>query len=233
MEHLRKSMSAFLIIIAHGNALETFRRHRSLWKDHPHEGGVVIVPENDSIDQNESQWPVVRIGKAEHNGTESLKRLRWLLNLHETQNQEHFVIYEYDSFCLFPDFRYQLGLCGNLYANQKPERFLAPRYANPPWIIDNRSLALMDATSKRWPDIVEEGEADRYLSAVAYLSNVPVLNHAPPGFSEAHIEENQIPSMRSAIHSGATMIHGVKQRWVYEAALQFFDQRTLLATKAI
>lgn len=215
-----------LTVIAHGNGIAAFRRHLPLWKAHNPDAGLVLVPTDDPIEQSESPWPVVALGLAQHSGAHSRTRLVWLLqHLAELADCSHFVIFEYDSFCLSPSFTFQKGFIGNLFANSCGADFLAPRYANPPWMIDRRSLTLMCRASKKWPDLIEQGEADRYLSGLAWLSNVPVLPHSPVGFSKGWITETDIAEMRKAIYGGATMIHGIKQKWTLEAALQFYDER--------
>lgn len=211
-------------IIAHGNGLAAFRRHKPLWAAHD-AATLVVVPEDDPIDQSESPWPVIHVAKAQHNGPESKIRLQWILEYLASLELPRYVIYEYDSFCLSPKIHLQRGFAGNVKANKYPERFLAPRYANPPWVLDYGSLVAMLKASRRWPDLVEEGEADRYLSALAWLGNVPVLPHAPPGYSDGCITEYEITYLRKAIYGGSTMIHGIKQEWTWRAALQFYDEK--------
>lgn len=213
-------------IIAHGNGIAAFRRHLPLWKDHHPDVGLVLCPTNDTIPQTESPWPVVTVELAAHHGPPALIRLRWLLeHLADQSSISHYIIHEYDSFCLYPDFRYQSGLVGNLFRNRDPEDFIAPRYPNPPWTLDRRSLLLMLRASRKWPDVTEDGYADRYFAALAHLANVPILSHQPLGFARATITEDNISELRKAIYAGATMIHGIKQKWTLEAALQFFDER--------
>ena len=215
-----------MTIIAHGNGLAAFRRHIPLWQEHHADAALVLVPENDPIEQQESPWPVVRLGNAEHNGVQSRIRLRWLLDhLSQQTNCSHFIIHEYDSFSLSGHVKFQTGFCGNVFGNWDRDRFLAWRYVNPPWTVDYGGLCAMWKAARRWPDLLEEGEADRYLSALAVLANVPILPHDPKGYSYNWITEKEVAPMRKAIYDGGTLIHGVKQKWVLEAALQFYDER--------
>lgn len=218
-----------LTVIAHGNGIAAFRRHKPLWEAHKPDLGLVLCPENDPVAQEESPWPVVRMAQAEHNGTESWKRLRWLLEyLARQENASHFLIYEYDSFSLSPVVQYRTGLIGNVFANQYPERFMAVRYANPPLMLDRGSVVALYRASVRCPDVIEEGECDRYLAALATLAGVPVLNFTPKGFSRGCIREEDIGALRESIYAGATMLHGIKQKWTLEAALQFYDERGIV-----
>jgi hypothetical protein len=116
------------------------------------------------------------------------------------------------------------GLFGNIVENVATGRFLAPRYANPPWLIDVRSLGVMAGTAKESPALYEEGEADRYLSALAQLAGVPILPFDPADYSQAHLEAKHLHELRTVIHQGGTMVHGVKDGWMLAAARQFRDE---------
>lgn len=83
----------------------------------------------------------------------------------------------------------------------------------------------MNRVALTYPALHEDGLADRYLSALATLACVPILNHQPPGFSRGWITERNIYALRKAIYKGSTLLHGIKQKWTLEAALQFYDER--------
>jgi hypothetical protein len=136
---------------------------------------------------------------------------------------DHHLIFEYDSFCLSPRFVPQLGFCGNIFV-EKEACFMAYRYCNPPWAIDRGSILKIWEAATRWPDIYEGGYADRYFSALAMIAGVPILPHLPTGYSQGHVTEEHIRDLKSAIYGGATMIHGIKQKWTLDAALQFYDE---------
>lgn len=207
--------SLHISILAHGKASDVFRRHIPLWKAHNSDDILVFCPEDDRIEQSISPWPVSSFGKSEHNGREQWKRLRFWLQHLSLLDFSHFLIYEYDSFCLksaapSPSPR---GLIGNLALNLDPVRFISSRYALPPWLIDQASLRRMQEASDYWPDIFEEGEPDRYFSALADLAAVPILPHRPAGYAEGTIKPEHFPALKQAIQAGATMIHGVKHHW--------------------
>lgn len=224
-----------VVVIAHGNGIAAFRRHENHWKKHQ-EKLLVVCPENDPV---ESEHETLKIGEAMHNGKGSIERIKKLFErLYEGDYWDKCVVYEYDSFCLDP-ITWNTGRFKGFYGNIKPNaecpRMMAPRYANPPWTFDGDSFRKMAKVMGDYPDLYEDGEADRYLSALAMLANVPIFDYSPVGFSRGTINEKKrdIREMQKAIYRGATMIHGVKQEWVLRAAEQFYDEKHLPHAKEI
>ena len=163
-----------LTIMAHGAAQETFLRHVELW------GAItpnvlVICPATDKM--KECRFPIIYYGQHCHAGRSSVERLKAALgNIAKHQDNGYHLICEYDSFLLSPDVVPRKGLIGPLMQNFEPCRFIAPRYPNPPWMLDYRSARLMMEAAYQWPDVWEEGFADRYLAALAVLAGVPILD---------------------------------------------------------
>lgn len=210
-------------IIAHGRAEETMIRHLRLWEAH----GVplwFVCPENDELG-GEIGHKITPLGEAHHNGPGSIVRLKHILFELETRDSEYHVIYEYDSFCLGGVIPFQSGFSGNLYCNDHPSRFQAPAYPNPPWVFDHMACKIMAETARMWPDIYEEGEADRFFAALTYLSGVPLRAFNPLGYSNATITERDIPKLRRRIKEGGVMIHGVKNQWTLAACQEFYADR--------
>lgn len=228
-------MKNLVVVMAHGNGIAAFRRHEGYWKKH-HEKILVVCPENDPV---ESSYETVKVGEAMHNGRGSIERIKYLFSwLHDTDCWDKCIIYEYDSFCLDPikwNERRFRGFYGNVKKNKESPRMMAPRYANPPWTFDGDSFRKMAQVMGNYPDLYEDGEADRYLSALAMLANVPIFDYSPKGFSRGTIntKKSDIEDMKTAIYCGATMIHGVKQEWVLRAAEQFYDENHLPHAKEI
>lgn len=61
-----------------------------------------------------------------------------------------------------------------------------------------------------WPEVFEEGFADRWLAAIAMLANVPMFDHEPPGFTRGTIGAQDFKDLDDAIMWGSNAIHGVK-----------------------
>lgn len=210
--------------MAHGAALDTFRRHVPLWLEHRAAAGLVVCPANDPIPQEASPWPVHPVGLSEHNGFEALKRLRWLVETLATKDASHHVIFEYDSICLVPMIARRRGFFGHCRLSMDP-RFLAPRYANQPFIIDRESLRFMRAQISAWPELFEQGECDRYFAALAFLAGVPLFPHSPPSYCRATLTKQHIELMGRAIHEGAVYLHGIKDAEILEAAVSFYKTK--------
>lgn len=194
-------------ILAHGAAQATFSRHVKLWDALcPHV--TVICPVNDKL--SDCPYPVQCVGNACHAGKASIERLKAALGgILKYQDGFH-LICEYDSFLLTPSFTKRKGLIGPLQPNYEPCRFIAPRYPNPPWLLDWRTVYLMTEAAHQWPDVWEEGYADRYFAALAVLAGVPILDYDPPGYTRGTIQAEHWYDMEAAIKKGAVAIHGVK-----------------------
>lgn len=221
--------------MAHGNGIAAFRRHEKYWKGHLTDT-LIVCPENDPVDV---EGTVLKVGSAMHNGRGSIERIKAVFShLYNGDHWDKCIIYEYDSFCLnarewnVAKFK---GFYGNVKKNKESPRMMAPRYANPPWTFDGDTFRKMAQVMGNYPDLYEDGEADRYLSALAMLANVPIFDYSPKGFSRGTIntKKSDIEDMKRAIYCGATMIHGVKQEWVLRAAEQFYDEKHLPHAKEI
>ena len=230
-------MKLSLTILAHGAAKETFMRHLPLWQALDPDYAVLMCPKNDSITFSSvdvgakvfvgsATLVELAVGSAEHAGRDSILRLKKVLNhLADLDGITHHLICEYDSFSLASTIKPQTGFTGNLVANNEPCRFMTPRYANPPWLIDHMSLFQMQRAAEHYTDVWEEGYADRYLSAIAHLAGVPILPYDPPGYTQETIHERDWPSVIEAIHFGATMIHGVKDDETLELVTDIYNRR--------
>ena len=199
-----------VVVMAHGAAQRIFDRHMAFWESH---GApiLVICPENDTVKTRHTRYSS---RKAQHHGPEAHLRNRSTLQILSTIDSEFFLIFEYDSFCLNPTPNLQRGLSGVVFKDRDRARWMASRYATPPWMVDRLSLAAMESVAEEYPALTEEGFADRYFSALADLNGIPILHHSPPGFSRTTITSQDLSLLKSAIESGSSMIHGVKDSWV-------------------
>lgn len=218
-----------VVIIAHGNGRAAFERHREFWTGFGLENQPVVVqPETDRLMETgcyDNRFVVLTLGQAQHNGPDSIRRLRYLFDVLGDRMWNRCIIHEYDSISLQPMLPTGVGLFGNLKVNKEMPKFMAPIYANPPWCFSRSTFELMHAKAKQCDNLMEDGEADRWLSALAYLSGVPLFDYEPAGFSRGTIGWEDIPALREAIYKGALHIHGIKQKWVLAAAEQFYDER--------
>lgn len=213
-------MSLQVVVITHDDGIAAFQRHEKYWKafDSP----ILVVTPKGSKGKYDHE--TLAIGKAGRACGDSIVRLQALFDNLSNRNWDRCVIYEYDSFSIKAELTSDPGLFGIVFRNDQSPQFMAPRYANPPWSFDRPSFDRMreKAASYRFN---EYGEADRWISALAFLAGVPILDYQPLGFSRNTISAADIPSLMDAIKQrGATQFHGVKQEWVLRAIEQFYDE---------
>ncbi len=210
-----------IAVIAHGQGIAAFNRHRKYWE--AFKAPILVVdPVNDPVDTDLER---LTVANAEHNGHQSIVRLKALFDVLHYKTWDHCFIYEYDSFSLCSSMPGTTGFYGNLYANKESPKFTAPIYANPPWFFDRASFEGMRHYATTFPALFEQGEADRWLSALAYLCGIPIFDYTPKGFSRGTIDETHISKLRTAIKEEKCVhIHGVKQKWVLAAVEQFYDE---------
>ena len=215
-------MNIQVVIIAHGNAIAVFKQHEKFWLAHK-APLLVICPDNDPL---ESAHETLKLFKADHSGVNAAARLKQMLHELDKRSWETCVIYEYDSFILDAKLPAQNGFHGILMENLEVprSRFIAPTYGNPPWTFDRHSFDLMLAKAIEFPEATEEGYADRYLSALAFLAGVPIMDYHPPGFTRGTITKRDLGQVRAAIYDKATAFHGIKQDWILRAVEQFYDE---------
>lgn len=213
-------MKLRVIVIAHETGIAAFKRHEKFWLKHG-ESPLVITPEGADL---KTKHDVIGIHGAQRHGRESSKRLKRMFDQLAFDTWDRCVIYEYDSFTLNGKLPSSAGFYGIVFPNVESPKFMAPRYANPPWCFDRESFEAMNAVRLKYPALYEDGEADRWLSALAFLANVPIFDYEPPGFSRGVIGCEDIPALKKAIYDGTVALHGVKQEWVLKAVEQFYDE---------
>lgn len=217
-------MRTITVISAHGQGIAAFKRHAKFWQHYDQK--IIVSPENDELPWQEwPAWHRFTCGNAEHNGRESWKRFQSIMSALKSTVWDWCVMHEYDSFCLDPKLPEHPGFYGVLWENKESPKFMASRYANPPWTFDRESFVRMASIAETYPGIYENGEADRYWSALAQMASVPILAYDPPGFSRGTIDERSIKALRKAIHGGAYAIHGVKSEWALRAVEEFWEGR--------
>lgn len=209
-------MNPLVVIIAHGKATPVFRRHLPLWESH---GFPILVctPQDDTV---ETEHEKVAYGPSEGAGECAHLRLSSLMLNLANRNNSHFVVFEYDSFFTERKIDFRRGFHGIMFANLESPKFMAPRYAGFPWIIDGGCLFQMIQAYGDFPNLKERGHNDRWLAALASISNVPMFDFDPPGFSRGKIKDEDFNDLKKAIDSGVKSFHGVKDQWVFDYIIE-------------
>jgi hypothetical protein len=225
-------MKVSVTVLTHRAVSDTTLRHKPFWDKH----GVPILflsPEDAPVDRlwHEDRGHLfARVGQSSHSGLESNLRIQWLLRRLEKDDADFNVIYEYDSLCLDVNtIRFGAGFFGNVQQDCTAQcRFMTMNYANPPWIIDRESVQKMVAKMAEYPLITEEGFHDRYLSALAFVAGVPLMNHIPHGHTQGTIDWSGRWNLVKTIARGGRMIHGIKFRHQLQSILEIYLQLELL-----
>lgn len=200
--------STLCIVLGFGKRQDVFDRHLPLWERHGFDM-VIGCPSDDPLDARGHDR--VFTGLSSYTGIEAVKRLRYVLSKYNNQwESNHLLIFEYDSICLLDKPQMSAGFHGIFQANQDPWHFVTPCYLNCPWIIDSLSATKMSMTAEEYPDLTEQGQDDRYLSALAWFSGVPLIGHKEGGFARNTIQPGDYLAMTEAIKGGVKWIHGIK-----------------------
>lgn len=149
--------------------------------------------------------------RSERGGEGGVERMRELMGFLYRKFTDA-IVFEYDAVCLKSSHDSFNGLCG-IRGKYPDSKFISPEYVLSPWTIDSHSVAKMcDAIDKNL-GVKEFGEADRLLSAWAFLAGVPITPHPEPSFAENTIESFDLPN----VPKDAKWIHGIKSEEVFNA----------------
>lgn len=214
-------MSIQVVVITHENGIAAFRRHEKFWK--AFDAPILVL--NPKDDRTKYTHEKLSIGSSQRNGHDSITRLQSLFDSLSKSNWERCVIYEYDSFSLSCELPDGPGLFGIVFKDSECPKFISHRYVNPPWCFDRPTFDRLLLKSKDFPNIYEDGEADRWISALAFLAGVPIFDYSPPGFSRGTICSGDVSHLMHAVKEQRSIhFHGVKQDWVLRAIEQFYDE---------
>src|SRR6185295_4317932 len=120
------AMRTQVVVSAHGNGRAAFERHKKFWDAFGTETLPVIVqPSTDRMfepmmepsSEDEKERDLITVGLAEHNGPDSIKRLRTLFDALADRTWQRCIIHEYDSISLAPELPLGFGLFGNRKMN--------------------------------------------------------------------------------------------------------------------
>lgn len=214
-----------IVIMAHSDqtappgvlkAQEVFAQHQPLWEAMGQDI-LVASPEDKPL---QSKYENLIWGKASHSGMKSYDRAKNLFLSLLGRRYEYYLLFEYDAFCLDPNPTLQPGLYGTLEPNMEPHRFQADPYAVNPYSIDRATLKQLWQSILDHPTIMEAGLFDRLLTSWALASGITPKDWQG-GFARNTILESERAELTDALNAGATWIHGVKTREIFDLCCQF------------
>lgn len=195
------------IVIAHGGAKEIFDYHATSWKKYL-KNIQVISPEDDPI--NDEDYVCHSLGKSEHSGYDTCKRLQYACEL-ASKNKGPTAIIEYDVI-LFdklpkPEENEFLG-CEK---RKDGQTFVSDWYSHAPWIMTAKTAHSI-ATYKLSESLYGAKFCDRWLAAVCdrlgIIHREIDFSYSPHGGNANNNDEKY--KMICAINRGAKYIHGNK-----------------------
>lgn len=218
-------MNPVLIIMAHGDSVETFDRHWATWVSIG--VPIYVLHPTDAPIPYERQFAgatYVLSGQSQHAGPTAIARFKTAFSWMATLPFENFLVLEYDGLCLCPASELDDpgdSFIGNEFIeptiNQPPHYWMASTFLHCPWFFSKRTLQNLNYQMQRMPNGAEKGCFDRYVALACQNANIQTEAWGKRGFSANSVQPYMIPAMQDAIRNGSRMIHGAKTDEVFNA----------------
>jgi len=201
------------MVLAHGGAVETVKRHLPIWKAH-HDQVIICSPSDDPCFLP-NQWGFIN-GKSSRYATDTNRRTREAIRLASELRPHTLTFCEYDALLwdwpsssltmMGPD-----GVMGSMFISDDP-KFKGKFYVHSPIIFGPKAIAPVLKAMDQLPDDAELGFGDRYFGLAIETAGIPVVDGHKYGlsYSQNHIEAKHIAEACHAIKNGAVFTHGVK-----------------------
>ena len=206
------------IVLAHGGAVETVKRHLPIWQS-LHDQVIVCSPADDPI-QLPKLWGFVN-GKSSRYATDTNLRTREAMRLASFLKPHTLTFCEYDALLwrwpsehiahMEPDF-----VMGSVFQSADP-KFKGKFYIHSPIIFGPLAIDKVLAAMDQLPDDAEFGFGDRYFGLAVEKAKIPVVNGHDLGlsYSQNHIEGQHVARAIEVIRSGACFSHGIKDQRIF------------------
>jgi hypothetical protein len=197
--------------MTHKEAVPVVRRHLPIW-ERALGDFVFTSPEDSAMDQ--SDLKEVLIGKAEHHGELSARRIIKIFEYALSKKWEYFCLLEYDAIVL--DFPKDVipergGVSAAKYVQNKPHKFTAKFYLHYPMLFTREGarkvLELLPSIGGN-----DRQFSDRFIGKAVQLGEIPVKNLIKLNLAwtkNTITEKHRIP-LKKARKKGAVFFHGVK-----------------------
>jgi len=201
------------IVLAHGGAVETVKRHLPIWQAN-HDQVIVCSPADDPI-QLPTIWGFVN-GRSSKYAADTNLRAREAMRLATVLQPHTLTVCEYDALLwhwptahiatMQPD-----SVMGSVFQSADP-KFKGKFYIHSPIIFGPQAIAKVTEAMEKLPDGAEGGFGDRYFGLAVETAGIPVIDGHAHGlsYSQNHIEAKHLADARRTIGAGAVFTHGVK-----------------------
>lgn len=213
------------VVLAHGDAAPSVRRHLPLWQKVCGEI-LVVVPEDQCFDLGDGVPVVETVPNGGKYSTETNRRAANALRIAQGAAKEIplVMLLEWDSLVWGPIPLHAVPEWGSMAATKfpaeprspiHPRTFAGSFYLHFPHLYTRLALDLVLGTiDQNIPLDAEHGYTDRFLGLAVEKAGVPVLDWRAKGLSfsweniSAHPE--RVAACRQAVQRGALFSHGIK-----------------------
>lgn len=211
-------MNTLVVVVAHAGDLDLYRRHFHLWQRH-HLELISYFPED--------------------GGKKHVKRWRELLWHLDAREEDRFVLFEPDSFCLtkeIPEFyvvgpdrvkRFDAPIVAGVvkYAPSTHRNVPTAHFVLHPVILTRSAVKLLSKAWRAIPDDFEGGHSDRTLYRLSEQSGIRIVDFQRYGlgYGDIRVFPSEYLAMQAAIRKGAVLVHGIKEPEAFDLALAAWD----------
>ena len=203
------------IVLAHGGAVETVKRHLPIWAKF-HDRTIVCSPADDPLNLP-GEWGFVN-GKSSKYAADTNLRARAAMTLALEIGPRYLTVCEYDALLWdWPskliDQTFTIGgrAMGSVFHSADPS-FLGKNYIHSPIIFDRVGYYETTKAMHKLPDDAERGFGDRMFGLAIERAGVTLIDGHAHGlsYSQNHIERQHYPEMMAKVRAGACFTHGIK-----------------------
>jgi len=211
------------MVLAHGGAVETVKRHLPIWRA-CHDQVIICSPADDPCFLP-NQWGFVN-GKSSRYATDTNLRTREAMRLASELHPHTLTFCEYDALLwrwpkselpmMGPD-----GAMGSMFTSADP-KFKGKFYVHSPIIFGPKAIGRVVAAMDKLPPDAEYGFGDRYFGLAIETAGVKVLDGHDYGlsYSQNHIEGQHVARAMEVIGDGGCFSHGIKDKRIFELLSQ-------------
>lgn len=198
------------LIMTHKDALPVVERHLPIWKQVSN--NIIFTSPKDSMMGIENE---IGIGKAEHHGELSARRIIEIFDFALSKEWDHLILLEYDALVIelpedvLPE---PGGVSCTVYPQNKPHKFVGKFYTHYPMLWTREG---MEKVAKMLPKVVnceDRYYSDRFIGRAIEYAKIPLKNllNINRSYTKNTFREKHEVPLRRYTRNGAVFFHGVK-----------------------